>query len=249
MPVTLKASRLIQNAFKRLGVIAGTETPTADMAQDALDRMNAMLGGWAIQRNTMQGLDRTTYPFVAGQGGPSNPYLIGTGLQFNQVRPTFIDDAGIVSGTGQTQQEIHCDVTIVESEYTELVLKNTPSTIPVLLYYGGASTGEIFLWPVPSSALYSLALYCPVAVSSFADYNSTSYTLYDGLQLAIETNLAIHLAPEYPRASGVDPLLLQLAAQSLAYIKRLNIDPGLLKCDSALLSGGSDTYGNWLTGP
>lgn len=251
MSVTLKASRLIVNSLKRIGVLAGAEVPTADMAADALDRLNAMIDSWAIQRGTIQGIDRNVFTLVVGQGGPTSPYVIGTGSQFALARPVWIVSAAIIQGTGQTLTEYPMNVVITADEYTAICQKNTRSTIPTVLYYEGVSSGNIFLWPVPSSAAFTLAIYSPVAVSQFADYNTTSYTLASGYQLAIETNLAIQLLPEYPRAQP-DPLLLKMATESLAYIKRLNIDPGLLQHDRALLddSGG---YGpgnaNWLTGP
>lgn len=252
MSVTLKASRLIINAYKRIGVIAGTETPSADMAQDGLDRLNAMIDSWAIQRGTLQGVSRSSYALVVNQGGPSNPYIIGTGAQFGQVRPVWIEQAKILFGSGTTASELPVYICSSSDEYGDLVQKNVTSPIPQILYYEGISSGKIFLWPVPSSASQSLVLYIPVAVTQFADYNTTSYTLMDGYQLAIETNLAMNLLPEYPRASGPDPVLMDLAAKSLAYIKRMNLDPGLLRADAALLSDGGG-YGtgapNWFVGP
>lgn len=249
--ITLKASRLITNALKMIGVIAGQEVPTADQAQDGLDRLNRLIDSWAIQRGTIQGTQRFTYPLVASQGGPSNAYLIGTGQQFNQARPVWIDNAAIIYGSGVSATEIGLYVTISDDEYASIVQKDVSSTIPSVLYYEGVGSGKIFLWPVPTSALYSIALYIPVAVAQFANYNTTAYTLLPGYQKAIETNLAIELLPEYPRASP-DPLLLKMATESLAYVKRANLTPGLLACDRALLQGGGG-YGpgapNWLTGP
>lgn len=253
MAVTLKASRLIVNALKRIGVIAGTETPPADIQQDALDRLNAMIDSWAIQRGTIQGTERFAYPLVSGQGGPLNPYLIGSGLQFNQVCPVWIDDAAITQGTGASLTELPLYVAKSPAEYAAIIQKNSQSPIPTTLFYDGPATGKIFLWQVPNATTYGLALYVAVAVTQFANYNTTSYTLYDGLQLAIETNLALHLLPDFPREGyQVDPMLMTLATQSLAYLKRLNLDPGLLQCDPALQSesgGYAPGAPNWMVGP
>jgi hypothetical protein len=249
--MTVVASDLILSAFKRIGVIAGTDTPTADMAQDGLTRLNTLVDSWHIQRGTIQGIRRFTYALVASQGGPTNPYLIGTGQQFNQARPVWIDRASIIYGSGTTAIEIPMQMVSTPDEYAAITEKDDTSPIPTVFYYEGVGSGAIYLWPVASSALQSIALYAPVAVSQFADYATTSYTLLPGYRLALETNLALHLIPEYPREGySVDPMLVKLATESLAYIKRSNTNPGLLQCDRALLTGGyGPGDGNWLTGP
>jgi hypothetical protein len=247
--MTVVASDLIIAALKRIGVIAGTETPTADMEQDALVRLNTLVDSWHIQRGTIQGIRRFTYALVASQGGPTTPYLIGTGQQFNQARPVWIDRASIVFGTGATAIELPLHMCLTPDEYTDLTMKDLESPIPTVFYYEGVGSGAIYLWPVASSASQSIALYAPVAVSQFADYATTAYTLLPGYRLAIETNLALHLLPEYPRAGyAVDPLLVKLATESLAYVKRSNTDPGLLRCDPALLINGGEWDRGW-TGP
>jgi hypothetical protein len=247
--MTVVASDLITKAFKRIGVIAGTETPTADMAQDGLVSLNTLVDSWHIQRGTIQGIRRSTYALVASQGGPTNPYLIGTGQQFNQARPVWIPRASIVFGTGAAAVELPLYVCVTPDEYTAITMKDTESPLPSVFYYEGVGSGAIYLWPVASSASQSIALYAPVAVSQFADYATTAYTLLPGYRLALETNLALQLLPEYPRAGyAVDPLLVKMATESLAYVKRSNTDPGLLRCDSALLGWGGAGGGGGATG-
>lgn len=250
--ITLTASRIIRNALKMIGVIAGSEEPTHDQASDGLDRLNRMIDSWGIQRGTIQGVSRSTYPLVANQGGPTNPYVIGVSLQFNQTRPIWIDQAAIVYGTGTSATELPLYICRSADEYAAIIQKNITSPIPTVLFYDGISTGNIFLWPVASSASQSIVLYVPVAVSKFADYNTSSYTLMTGYQLAMESNLALQLIPEYPRDGyQVDPMLVKMASESLAYIKRMNLDPGLLQADVALQPSGGYAPGapNWLVGP
>jgi hypothetical protein len=247
--MTVVASDIIIKAFKRIGVIAGTETPTADMAQDGLVSLNTLVDSWHIQRGTIQGIRRFTYALVASQGGPSNPYLIGVGQQFNQARPVWIDHASILFGTGTSAVELPLYRCITPDEYSAITMKDIESPFPTVFYYEGVGSGAIYLWPVASSALQSIALYAPVAVSQFADYATTAYTLLPGYRLALETNLAIQLLPEYPRAGyQVDPLLLKMATESLAYVKRSNTDPGLLRCDPALLGWGGANGAGGATG-
>ncbi len=249
--MSLTARDLCTNALQDIGAIAQGETPSAADEQFAFVRLNRLVDSWAIQKLTINGVVRTVFNLVAGQGSPTNPYTIGPSGDFNVARPTWIQDAGIIWNATTPASEIPLDLINVD-EYAAISIKTTTSTIPTKLYYDSAFTalgrGQIFLWPVPSVSTPDLALYLPTAITQFADL-TTSFLLLPGYQLALELNLAIDLCPGLGRP--LDPVLAARAREALGFLKRANLQPGLMRVDNALQQGGgySANAGNWLTGP
>ncbi len=217
----------IKRSMRLIGAIAAGETPAAEELADALESLNAMIGEWSNEKLLIYSEDREIFDLVAGTAS----YTIGEDGTYDTSRPQKIERAAIRVGT----QEFPVEVINLE-QFASIPIKASTSTIPQRLYYNTtAPLGTITLWPTPSAA-EELVLYSWKPLTEFASV-ATTVSLPPGYNQAIDTNLAVVLAPEYGKPVSAD--LARLATESKAAIKRMNIKPHLLSVDLALRSTGS----------
>ena len=120
-------------------------------------------------------------------------------------------------------------------EYAAISDKSVQADYPTDLYDdGGYPQRTLTLYPVPSAAK-SLVLFTKRALTSISTLD-TSVSLPPGYEDAIVYNLAVRYALEYGRA--VPDVVVILAAESKASIKKANIRPSYLRVDSALMAAG-----------
>ena len=217
---------LITPAFQNLNVFQQGATIPAAMANDGLLRLNRMLGGWALQQFTIPATVGETFALVAGKGGPSNPYTIGIGGDFNTDRPpspAYISAVGLLLGGTTPAIEIARNI-YTRDAYQAIAIKELSNALFTGLYYTPTKSGTlgvINLWPVPNTPIHSLVLYHDSPLVAFADLSTTSYNLPPGYEEALIYNLERRLATPYGRAMPADDLLLANAGMRL--IKRSNV--------------------------
>lgn len=241
------ALTLITGALDLLGVYApGESIPAAD-TKDGFRRLNQMMSSWMVQPLTIPVTTRETFALTANKGGPSNPYTIGPGGDFDTLRPANgFTQVGLVLG-GTTPPVEMMRAILTDDGWASIQVKDLSSPLFTSLYYNptfAGGLGTINLWPIPDNALHRVALYFEQQISEFADL-STSYTFPPGYEEAIEYNLALRLAA--PHGCRVSPDVATLATKSLAAIKRRNLNLTDLGVDPALTQ--SQKYGyNIVTG-
>lgn len=231
----MTALDLIKSSLVLTGALAQGETPNASDAQDAFVRLNRMVSGWANQRLTIFVTQRNVYTLVGSQG----TYTIGPGGDFNQARPIWISYAGLIFTSQNPDVEIPLEIFTIKDYWLNSV-KDLTSTIPTALYYNttfpssGASAGlgQIIFWPVPTQ-VNDVALYTPTQLSEFANL-STDYAFPPGYEDALEYNLAVRLiqAGFGLRSNLAD--IQPMAKDTLAIVKRANIQPVTATIDPAL---------------
>jgi hypothetical protein len=241
-PGSFTVNDLIAATLKLIGAIAGVETPSPDQQNDALARLNDMLDAWAANSLTIFQVVPTEYPLVSGQ----QTYTIGkgAGANFNAVRPSWIQRAGIISTATTPQFELPMRI-LNSDEWSEITIKSVPSTLSWYLWYDYAfPNGNIRIWPIPSVSSLKLALYVPTPVTRFTTV--TAPLAYPpGWSEALRYNLAVRLCPEWGRP--IDPVVAAIAQQSLATLERSNTRPALLGMDASLVGSQRHVF-NWLTG-
>lgn len=247
--MSITGADLVATALKLLGVYQAGETLRAADAADGFARLNAFVDFLTTQRLSMNGIQKFTGDVIAGH----NPYTIGLAQDFNQVRPTWIDDVTITINVGTSTAT---DIPIAEwqqDEYANAAAKAVQAALPTNYYYNATydlsvPSGAIYFWPIPNNATYDLNLWCPVAtIGSFAT-PTTAYKLLPGWQAMLETNLAVELSSLF--GVEVPAVVAAKANATLNTIKRVNTEPGLLSVDNGLLKTAAQTGGgNWLTGP
>ena len=217
---------VITAAFQNLNVFQqGASIPNAQ-ANDGFLRLNRMLGGWALQPYTIPATASETFPLVAGKGGPSNPYTIGIGGDFNTDRPPssdYINGVGLLLGGTTPPVEIQRAI-YTDDAYRGIAIKELQNALFTGLYYiptASGALGLIQLWPVPNTTLHKIVLYHTSPLVSFANLSTTSYTLPLGYEEALIYNLERRMATPYGRAMPADDLLLANAGMRL--IKRTNV--------------------------
>jgi hypothetical protein len=220
---------VLTDALKLIGVVAGHEVPTSAEQTDSFARLNELIDSWGTHAQTLLVPRRDVVPLVIGQ----QTYTIApVGADLVLPVPITIDAVSVLlASTPPT--EVFLDLG-TDQAYIGQAQKTLRGTPPLAAAYTRTHAGgELWVWPVPSAAS-SLVLYWHEPLAQFPDL-VTPVSLAAGYAKALRTNLAIELAPEFGRP--VDPLVLRLAAESLADIKRANVALVEIGVDAGLTGG------------
>lgn len=222
--------QVITNSLKLIGAVAGHEVPTAAEQADAFSRLNELIDAWGTHAQTLFARRRDVVPLVAAQ----QTYTLGpTGDVVLPVAPMTLDAVSYVV-TGTTDTEVFLDFG-TEQAYVAQAQKALTGASPLAAHYvrtGG--DGELTVWPVPTTGL-DVVIYWKQPLAGFPDL-VTPVALSAGLARALRSNLAQELAPEWGKVA--DPLVRQMAAESLADLKRANVVMVEVGIDRALTGGG-----------
>jgi len=235
----MTAADLINSSARLIGTLASGEVLTNTEAQDALSSLNQLLDTWSTESLLIYSLIEDDLTLVGSQ----QSYQMGTGAaDFNTARPLKIENAFLRTVNGSTNYDIPLEI-INDDQWANIGVKNVSSAIPLKLYvkytYPNAT---LQFWPLPSGSK-TLVLFSWKPLSSFTSL-TTTVSLPPGYVRALRYALAIEIAPEYGRS--LDPVVIAMAEESKAAIKRMNNKPLYLSTDDAL-SGGRAGF-NWLTG-
>jgi hypothetical protein len=225
--ITRTGLQLITRSLKQIGVVAGHEVPTSSEQADAFASLNALIDAWGLAAQTLYAPQREVVTLVAGQ----QTYTVGPGGDLVvAVPPASLEAVTYVSAGSDPELEIGLTLGF-DQAYLGIWQKTLSGAVPLsVTYTRGAPLASLWVWPAPTVAL-DVVLYWRAAVAQFPDL-VTPVDLMPGYARALETNLAVELAPTFSRV--VDPKLEQQARDSLADLKRMNlplvevgIDPGL----------------------
>ncbi len=86
------AEEIITNAYQLVGTVALGETPSDDLLDAGLVRLNNMMAGWRTQTSTVLAIERQVFNLVANQ----QTYTIGDGGELDTPRPLRLDGAGLL---------------------------------------------------------------------------------------------------------------------------------------------------------
>lgn len=228
------ARAIITDAYTMIGVLGeGNQTASAFQFQQGLNLLNQVIGQWALMPLTIPVTAREVFPLVAGRGGPSDPYTIGPGGDFDTARPTFLSNVGLLVTNVVMPFEIPRAI-YTNDGYASIVQKELTSNYFTGLYYNATFTdglGTVFLWPVPANDNTSLVLYRPQQLAGFANLDA-GYVFPPGALPALTAELAKWL--QFRIAGSITEDLKKLAGDFLAVYQRgntvmtdLGMDPGL----------------------
>src|SRR6266550_4739213 len=190
---------LITDAFFELNCfMSGESIPNSD-AQFSLRALNGMIGSWATQPLTIPATARHVLSWTIAKGGPTNPYTIGSGGNYDIARPVnqnSISQAMLLLIDGAT--EIPLGV-MTDQSYEQLPVKSLAGTQPTSIYYNPTFTsglGALYVWPVPSTTNTQLVLYVEQALTTFGNL-TTAYQIPQGYYNALKYGLASEIATPY----------------------------------------------------
>lgn len=228
--MTRTGLQVITDSLKLLGVVAGHEVPTSAEQADAFARLNELIDSWGLHDNLLLVQRRDVVPLVNGQ----QVYTIGPGLDVDLSVPVTLDAVSYVLASAPEQEvflAVGTDVAAI-AQPQKLLTGSPPQLVNYSRTHG---YGELWVWPVPTMA-QDLVVYWREALAQFPDL-VTPVSLAAGYARALRTNLAIELAPEFGRVA--DPLVLKMAAESLADVKRANFPMVEIGIDPFLTGAGS----------
>lgn len=244
--MAITANQLIADAYALLNVFIAGEDVNPNMGAYALRELNRMMGSWAQQRGTIPVVEREVFDTVANQGGPSNPYTIGDGGDFDTDRPpnqASVRGAGLLLLTGTTAPYVEIPLALLTDDMWQAIqIKELSNSQPTNVYYNPTYSddlGTINLWPVPSIGTNDLVLYLAKQISSFAA-GTTSYDFPPGYEDALLYNLAVRLQGYVGRELIADDKAR--ARESLALLKRVNLPMSDLSQD-LVFGGNTQPYG------
>lgn len=235
------AADIIRGALRKIGAIAVGETLSADDGSTGLEQLNAMLDIWSNEHLAVYNNTESVLTLVAGQA----TYTVGVGGDFNIARPLRISGAYTRLQPTGTTVDYPCEE-IAFDRYSGIGLKSQPGPWPKVMYFNTSyPLASLTFWPVPSQGA-EFHLWADMVFTSFANLTD-AVSMPPGYVLALQTNLAVLLAPEY----GVtpDPNLLEQARETKKIIKATNMLPQATSSfDGVLVPGNSNDAGWILTG-
>lgn len=225
------ARDIIIDALKDAGAIGVGQTATAEDANDALRRLNAMLAQWARRRWLVYHLVD-----VAFQADGSQSYSIGAGGDLVYPRPDSVEAAFFRQNVGIPGNQVDYPLTVLTSrqDYNQISLKAMQSFPAVLFYDSGYPLGNIFIWPIPTN-LYEIHLSLKAVLPSFANLTD-EVVLPPEYEEAIRMNLAVRLKVMFQLPP--DQALNVLANKALETIKNANAQIPSLQIPVDLIRGG-----------
>lgn len=235
---TTTALSIIQDAFELLKVYAPGVTIVADDSARALQRMNDMLDGWSNDEWTCYANLEQSFTLQPGK----NVYTIGnlTGADIIATRPLSIaigEGAAYLLDSNNNRYPVN----VIEQDKWNLIgLLTIQSQLPDTLFYDPQfPLAKINVFPTPSS---SFQIFFDSRLQ-LVDLNSLSspFSLPPGYRIAIVNNLAINLWPYYKQGDPTQ-IIVGLALDSLAKIKRTNMKNSPATVDSAIVSRASSSY-------
>lgn len=224
---------VVAAALRKIGVLAEGEVPSAQMATDALDALNARLDQMKAENLTIPAVSRTLAALTANQ----TSFTIGIGGNINptMARPDSIASVAYINAAGM---EIPLNL-LNDQQYAALPLKALTGTVPAMAYYSPTwPTGTLYPLPIPTIAA-TWVIYAPAEPPEFTALTDL-VNLPPGYRRMLITNLAMELCDDYERQPPA--LLPQQAASSLAVVKRSNAKELLIKFDRGALVGNG---GGW----
>lgn len=235
--MTETALDIITKALKRLGVISGIETPSADLAADGLDRLTALCETWSTESLTLWTVTVTTTPILASH----QPYTLGPAPAdvVLTYRPAWVERVSVIlPGTPDTEFPLQ---PLDRDEWQLLRQKGLSSTQPTRFYYeADYPAGSLYLWPVfAGGSINGLTLYLPAPLT-MPLLLTTVFAQPPGYSRALRDWLAIELAPEVGRQ--VDGGLIAAATDAKAQLQRTNFRPRTLQMPAGLGCSGGHGY-------
>ncbi|MCL5743006.1 MAG: hypothetical protein M1541_03620, partial [Acidobacteria bacterium] len=235
----LKVSNIIYRAYRIAGILANAKRGySPEEEEDGLEILNSMVDGWKAERLMVWGIARSPFDIQASK----QTYTIGrSGADFTLERPERIEQAGFIFTNVNPPLEVPLRI-LTPQEWAAVSPKTLTSTICSLLYYEPlVPNGNVILWPVPTTA-WQICLYTWQTLDTFATV-SDPLIIPPAYQEALEYNLAVRFAENFPTRQKMSASAMQRAARALAKIKSINAPVLQMQVEAG--SRGLAAHGHW----
>lgn len=232
---------IIAASLKKAGILGVGQTAQAEDLNDAFADLNDMLAQWQRKRWLIWHLVDNSFISTGSQS-----YTVGTGGNFNIVRPDLIEAAYFRQvNVGPNYVDYPLQEIPSREDYALVQLKNLHS-FPFYYFYDSAyPLGYLYVYPIPQSGIYEIHIVTKDQLGQFSTINQ-SINLPLEYNAALKWNLAARLRVSY--RLPVDEGLVALAKDALNVITMANVQMPLLKMPKELITnGGKNNYYNFYT--
>jgi hypothetical protein len=181
-------NELIKDALLDIHAINIHETMSAATAQHALRTFNYMLDSFSVEGLIIHAVTKENFSFVAGTAS----YTIGSGGNFNTIRPTKI--LGVYGNDGSSDYPIEI---IGEGRYRSFTLKTTSGTPEYMWANMSYPLATLYFYPVPD-ATDTLYVHSEKSLTNITSL-TTSISLPKGYEAMLKWNLGLWLCGSYDK--------------------------------------------------
>lgn len=219
---------LVDRAFRMIGQgRAATSTESADI----LVALNALVDVWKLEKLMVYAFQEESLTLTAGAATKT----LGPSGSLTTTRPVAIERAWTVDSLGVSRP---CDQ-MVESQYAAISLKTQQSDYPTqFLYRGTVPDATLVFYPVPNGTVTSMKLLTRVQISAFALVDTLAVP--PGYELALASNLAVHIAPDFETVASDD--VKAIARMTKMAIKANNTKPIPAESEMNQMFSGMSRY-------
>lgn len=237
---------IITDALIENGALSDGEVLSASLAQLGLRRFQQQIDAWAADQLTLSVLLRTSFTLPSN----TNTVTVGPSGTVNIARPVWITALNYVIPGTSPAVEVALG-SMDDDSYSNESIKELQSGLPTLYFYQTNITdqlGSLFIWPKPTQNI-TLVLYTPQAVgvpATLDDLLQGPVGYAEGFMYQLALRLCTPLGRQPPA------LLPKMATDAYARLRRVNVDPGLLGVDTALMPstrGGYNILSDNASGP
>lgn len=227
MPSPTTAGALIRQALGLTNAVGVDQTLTSDELADCLSCLNDIYEDLSNQNLGVWSTANQTFNTVAGQA----TYTIGTGGNWNTVRPVRINDPAYCTYGGVDFPMHAWD----QREYNLVGLKTQQQPIVQrYLFVNEFPLSFITLWPVPAQVV-PVTFSMDNVLTNIASA-ATTISFPPGYGKLYKYKLGVELAPLFGRVASRD--VKQIAVETLAHIKRVNKETPRARFDGSLVASG-----------
>jgi hypothetical protein len=201
--MSIQVTDLIHSSFRLIGAIAAGETLETNELNDAFISLNQMLASWNTEGASLVGRQRTLISVYGANSYPLN------------MQPVRIVAASVNCGG------IDSPLEIVDAAGWESIPEKQAMSVYVQKLYCDYQypTSTVYIAPQPRLS-GTLEIWYYVVIPQFNTINDV-INLPPGYEIALRTNFAMLMLPEYPRSQS-DPSLPAQAQMYKASIVQLN---------------------------
>jgi len=246
----ITGNAIAKKVFSLLNVYLPGESVSNNDSETVREALNDLLNSLQQRTPFIPVISRNVFALVANQGGPTNPYTIGVGGNFNVTRPSnqnSITAANLI--LTNTSPNVRVPLGIYSDDaYDNNFIPDLSNTQPTGIYYNPTwanDLGSVFLWPVPTTNQNTLELFLQQEVAQFADM-TTVYYVPDAWPLMLKYNVADLCQVDFGRT--LSPAAQRIAVSSMGTVKRSNLKISDLPNDAFMFSQGRSTLYNIQSG-
>jgi hypothetical protein len=201
---------LIEGAIRLIKGINYNPSP-ADLGA-GFTGLNDLIASWSSDEIMVPAVISENFPLVAAQGS----YTIGSGGDFNTVRPTKIKAGVFIRDSNGSDHPVYI---ITREQYLANTLKNVGGRPSRLYYKPEYPLGIIYFNMVPTSteSIYFDSL---KPITEITDV-SVTLALPPNYKRALKYNLALEIAPEFDDIK-IPELTVTIAKESKEALERTN---------------------------